>query len=271
VDGSYLVTRPAGTESRFKTNLYLTDSSGRHLYDGTVAEFDGSYSNEVNEHDAEKMTNFGENLGIKLGDKLLSVERRSYLQESDTIFYNLSQVRAKTYQFEFVAEHIDPTGLAAFLEDTYLNTQTPVSLTGTTVVDFSVINEPGSYAADRFRIVFKQAAPVPVTFTSIRASKHDRNSIAVEWKVENELNIHHYELERSADGRNFSKVNEQSARGTGSGAALVYNWLDTNPLEGDNFYRVRSVGISGDSKLSQVVKVNMGKLPSEITLYTQPL
>jgi len=97
------------------------------------------------------------------------------------------------------------------------------------------------------------------------------SSIKVEWKVENELNINHYELERSADGRSFSKVNEQAARGTGSGAALVYNWLDTNPLEGDNFYRVRSVGISGDSKLSQVVKVNMGKLPSEITVYPTPV
>lgn len=197
----------------------------------------------------------------------MSVEHHSNLAESDTVFYNLGQVRAKTYQFEFVAENIAPTGLAAFLEDTYLNTKTPVSLTGTTLVDFNVIDEPGSYASDRFRLVLGRAAPVPVTFTSIRANKHDRNTIMVEWKVDNELNIHHYELERSADGRNFSKVNEQAARGNGSGAALVYNWLDINPLEGDNFYRVRSVGIANDNKLSQVVKVNMGKLPSEITVF----
>ncbi len=240
VDGSYLVSRPTSTPGQLRANLYLIDTSGRNLYDGVLSEFDISYQNELDEHDAIKLVNFGENLGIRLNDKILSVERKAELTNGDTIFYNLGQVRVKNYQFEFVPENIDPTGLAAFLEDTYLDTKTPVSLTGTTVVDFSVINEPGSYAPDRFRLVFKQAAPVPVTFTSIRANKQDRSSIMVEWKVENELNIQHYELERSADGRNFSKVNEQAARGNGSGAALVYNWLDTNPLEGDNFYRVRS-------------------------------
>ncbi len=270
-DGSYLVSRPTGPVSQLRTNLYLVDTAGRHLYDGVLSEFDELYSNGIDGLDAEKMVNFGENLGIKAGDKVLSVERHARLKETDTIHYNLGQVRVRNYQLAFEAEGLEQSGLAAFLEDRYLDTKTPVSLTGTTVVDFNVINEPGSYAPDRFRLVFRQSAPVPVTFTSIRATKHDRSSIQVEWKVENELNIHHYELERSGDGRTFSKVNEQVARGNGSGAPLVYNWLDVNPLEGDNFYRVRSVGIGSDSKLSQVVKVNMGKLPSEIAVYPNPV
>ena len=219
--------------------------------------------------DAIKLVNFGENLGIKVLDKKLSVERRSALSAADTIFYNLSQVRVQHYQFEFIAENINQPGFIGFLEDNYLHTSTVVNMEGTTKVDFDVINDPGSYAADRFRLVFKQLGPVPVTFTSVRANKQHKD-ILVEWKVENELNIHHYDVEKSADGRNFSKVNEQAARGTGSGA-VQYNWLDTNPFDGDNFYRIRSVGMNGDLKLSQVVKVNMQKSISGITVFPNPV
>ena len=270
VDGSNLVSRPTGNGKQLKTNLYQVENNERNLYDAVVSEFDGTYAASVDALDAIKMTNFGENFGIMKSDKKLSIERMPELVETDTIFYNLNQMRVKNYQFEFIPENMGQTGLAAFLEDRYLNVKMPVSFTDTSRIDFSIINDPGSYAADRFRLVFLQAAPVPVTFSSIRANRL-RNDILVEWKVENELNIARYELEKSANGVNFSKVNEQTARGNGLGAAIQYNWLDTNPLEGDNFYRVRSVGVSNEVKMSQVVKVNMGKLVSEITVFPNPV
>ena len=270
VSGSYLVSRPAAPGKQLQANLYLIDAGGRNLYDGVTSEFDGSYSNTVDNQDALKLSNFGENLGIRRNDKTLSVERMKELVKTDTIFYNLGQMRVKHYQFEFTPDNIGQTGLAAFLEDRYLNIKTPVSLTDITTVDFTIINEPGSYAPDRFRIVFALAGPVPVTFSSIRANRQ-RNDILVEWKVENELNIAHYDVEKSADGLNFSKVNETAARGNGSGAAIQYNWLDTNPFDGNNFYRIRSVGISNEAKLSQIVKVDMGKLPASITVFPNPV
>jgi hypothetical protein len=239
------------------------------LYDGVLSEFDAGYSNAVDASDAIKMINFGENLAIRRDNKNMSVERRLEIVNTDTIFYNLGQVSVQHYRFEFIASNMDQPGLTGFLEDNYLHTSTVVNMDGTTTVDFNVINVPGSYAADRFRLVFKQTGPVPVTFTSVRANRQNRD-ILVEWKVENELNIHHYEVEKSADGRNFTKVNEQAARGNGSGS-IQYNWLDTNPWDGDNYYRIRSIGVGGEVKLSQVVKVNMQKLPSSITVFPNPV
>ena len=270
VDGSYLVSRPTGPGKQLHTNLYLVNANIKNLYDGVLSEFDGSYSNSVDNLDAIKLVNFGENLGMRRSDKILSVERMKELVKTDTIFYNLVQMRVQHYQFEFIPDNLNQPDLAGFLEDRYLNIKTPVSLVDTTRVDFNIINDPGSYAPDRFRLVFKEIKPAPVTFTSIRANRL-RNDILVEWRVENELNIAHYDVEKSADGRNFSKVNEQAARGNGSGAAIEYNWLDTNPLAGDNFYRVRSIGINSEVKLSQVVKVNMVKLPAAITVFPNPL
>ena len=270
VDGSYLVLRPTGPTGSLRSNLYVVDRTGEHLYDGVMNEFDESYSPAIDVLDAIKLTNFSENLGIKKADKVLSVERMPALTIIDTIFYHLGNIRARNYQFEFIAENMDQPGLTGFLEDRYLQTSTIVNLVGTTKVNFSVVNVPGSYAADRFRLVFKQTGgPVPVTFTSVRASKQNKD-ILVEWKVENELNIHHYDVEKSANGRNFSKVGEQQARGTGSGS-YQYNWLDTHAWDGDNFYRVRSVSINSEAKQSQVVKVNMEKQPSAITVFPNPV
>ena len=75
------------------------------------------------------------------------------------------------------------SGLGAFLEDNYLLTKTPLNLSGSTIVDFTVVNSAGSYAPDRFRIVFIPAMPLPVTLTSVKAYRHDKN-INLEWKVE---------------------------------------------------------------------------------------
>ncbi len=263
------VARPEGLGMNLRTNLLLVSGGTTSLYDGNRVDFDAVYSNNVDDNDALKLGNFGENLGLRRGAKLLSVERRSEVVDTDTIFYVLGQLRQQQYQLEFTPEHFITPGLTAFLEDAYLDNTTVVGLEGVTTVNFAVNGDAGSYANDRFRLVFRQLAPVPVTFTSIRAEKRDKN-ILVSWKVENELNIDHYEIEKSADGRNFDRVAVQSAYGNGT-STTQYSWLDQNSFGGDNFYRVRSVGIGNEVKYSSIVKVNITDIYSDIVVYPNPV
>src|SRR6185369_6407052 len=122
------------------------DGVTSNLFDGVLSEFDGSYSSAVDGQDAEKMSNFGENIAIRkvAADKLLSVERMPELTVSDTIFYALNHLKEQTYQFEFTAENIGQPGLTGFLEDNYLHTSTVVIMDAVTRVNFSVVNDPGS-------------------------------------------------------------------------------------------------------------------------------
>jgi hypothetical protein len=83
-------------------------------------------------------------VGNLISTKLLAIENRADIQETDTIFYKLGQVRLSTYRFAFTPENIVTNGLGAFLEDSYLNTSTPVSLSAVTDVDF-VITHPEDY------------------------------------------------------------------------------------------------------------------------------
>jgi hypothetical protein len=78
------------------------------------------------------------------------------LEFTDTLFYNLGQLRVQQYQFEFIPNQLSQPGLGAYLEDKYLHTSTAVSLLDTTRLMFNIINVPGSYATDRFRLVFRQ-------------------------------------------------------------------------------------------------------------------
>ena len=156
VSGSSDVNRvPSNIASQIRTNMYVIVNGQKVLIDGNLVQFDASYQDIIDMHDAVKLGNTGENLGIKSGDKLLVVERRSPVKQADTIFYNLGQVRVKQYEFELVPRRLTQEGLEAFLEDKYLGTKTAVSLQDTTRIVFNVVNVPGSYATDRFRLVFR--------------------------------------------------------------------------------------------------------------------
>ena len=263
-DGSNLVTRNSSVSQQLRTNFYKLVSNNYKIYDGVLNVFDENNSNEVDRNDAIKFTYLGENLSLGRSDKLLAIENRSSLQESDTLFYKLGQVKVSTYQIEFIPENLDQTGLRAYLEDRYLNTSTPVSLTDTTRVDFSISSVSGSYDSDRFRMVFKKLAPVPVTFVDIKAEKQ-KDAVKVSWKVENEINVRNYTVERSANGRNFTEMGTVPATGSS-----LYSLLDNNPLNGDNFYRVKSIGASGEIKYSKIVKISF-QLVSSITIYPNPI
>lgn len=265
VDGSYLVTRQANAGlGKLKTMLYATADNQWNLFDGTVHEFSPEYTNEVNAMDAIKPLNSGENLGIKVGNSLLSVERHAALSENDTLYFNLTQMRATGYRFGFVPENMDPA-LTGYLIDQYLHTSTKVSMLDTTLIDFSIINNPESYSPDRFYLVFKRSVPVPVTFVDVKAEWRN-NDVLVSWDVANEENIHHYEVERSANGSSFNKQHEEAATGS-----TAYHWLDTHPLAGDNFYRISSIGSGGDIKYSQIVKVSRNKAASFLTIFPNPV
>lgn len=272
VNTNPLVFRPASPvhEQHLRTNLYAVEADGSStLADAILNDFSADYSNEIDELDAIKATNFAENLAIKKGDKLLAIERRQAIGMEDTILLNMLKMKAKSYQFEIIGSDFNQPGLTAFLEDSYFNTSTQINLNGNTIYNFNVVNIPGSWNPDRFRIVFKTiiTAPLPVTFTSVKAFQQNEN-ISVEWKVENENNIKEYVIEKSADGQQFTDANRSTAKNNGS---INYQWTDKYPLLQNNYYRIKSIGINGEIHYSNVVKVFIGKNNSAITVYPNPV
>lgn len=272
VSGSASIFRPLNEfvepSAQLRVNLYAVNNSETILIDGIITQFDKSYSNALDTWDAIKNSNSGENIGIVSNGKELAIERRQMTLVNDTLFYSLQKLKQQSYQFEFIGTHLDQYGMEAFLEDNYLHTKTSLNLTGTTLINFTVDNIAASRASGRFQVVFNPSAgPLPVTFSLVNAYQQNAD-IVVEWKVETESNMSHYEVEKCASGNSFISASTQDARNM---SGSNYQWIDANPFDGYNYYRIKSIGINGDTKYSQVVRVYMGKGKRSISVYPNPV
>src|SRR6185436_1746131 len=104
--------------------------------------------------------------------------------------------------------------------------------------------------ADRFMIILKPTAVVPVAMQIISAARQADKTVQIKWKADHAANIARYEAERSSNGIAFNKVSI-----TPSTSSTAYAATDPQPLDGVNYYRVKAVSVDGDVAYTEVVKV----------------
>lgn len=75
------------------------------------------------------------------------------------------------------------------------------------------------------------------------------NRNRVDWTTAGENNADKYEVERSADGRNFQYLGVVPAKGT----SATYSFWDEQPLECVNYYRLRMMDKAGEFAYSETV------------------
>ncbi|MBL0356867.1 MAG: S8 family peptidase [Chitinophagaceae bacterium] len=269
VTGSNMVFRPMTAIVSFHSNLYAVSDGTEELADGNTVVFNSDLSNEVDNRDAIKLENIGENLGVLRRGKLLAVEGRQPIGINDTIFFRMSKLRTQKYRLKFAAENFS-SNVAVFLEDKFLQTSTPVDMQYDNSFDFNIAADTVSSAADRFRIVFKQVALLPVTFISLTAIRR-APIVNVGWKVGSENGIVAYEVQRSTDGTVFITAGNVVVAGSVTANEKLYNFTDMSFTAGTVFYRVKSIGINGETKYSDIVKLTEGKIKPGYTVSPNPV
>lgn len=272
VAGSRLVNRQVLTNRGLPANrqfLFTTlfTSTGM-IADGNVVAFETGFGNDINELDAKKINNSGENFGLLRNGINLSVEAHDEIAVTDTVFFQMQNLKQQPYQLRFAPMNL-PATLTAFLIDKSENTTTALSVSDSSFFDFSITSTATSYAADRFYIVFKKATVVPVTILTVTAKRNNDQSNQVSWKVENEINLEKYTIERSVDGRNFNDIGQVPARNN-TGGSFNYEYRDALPLIPVGFYRIKAISHNGQIQLSNVVKVERENSISSISIYPNP-
>ncbi len=266
-DGSMLVTRGSGSNEPVQMLSTMLYTSAGLIRDGNRIILDDDYSDAVDKQDALKLNNSGVNFGLVRNNKNLAVEFKTPLKSTDTLFYKMSGIPNGEFKLQVSVQNIQTTGLSAEMIDKFLATRTPVSLVDATTIPFTTSVNAASKAADRFMMVFKPAAgPLPVTLTGISANRNTDRSIAIRWTVENEVNIEKYEVERSADGRNFTGIISSDATNSN-----VYTKNDLSPLANDNFYRIKALTVGGYTQYSAIVKVAPLQELAAITVFPNPV
>lgn len=106
---------------------------------------------------------------------------------------------------------------------------------------------PANFGIGTVTLIYPEQA-LPVEFISFDVSKAD-NGVQLSWKVGVEVNVKHYEVERSTDGVIYKKIGTVNATQNSS-----YNFTDLQPVNGVAYYRVRNVDQDGAFKYTTVVK-----------------
>ena len=268
---------PQTTYTSLNTTLYYTDSlaTGAMPMDGLKVMFDNAFNNVVDQVDARKMYNLDETMSVLRDGTNLSIELMNRPDSTTVIPLNITNYRTQKYTFRM--RWTNPyTGInnkvTAFLKDKYTGMQYEVNNILTTDIPYTIDAAiPASYAANRFDIVFMPTAMVALPIAEIALTAAvQQNGIKLQWTNPYDKDLSKYEVERSADGRVFTKLNTQAA-GNGIQKNIIYNWFDATPIEGYNYYRIKGLALNnGKTQWSNNLKIRSWTLNIGTTIVPNP-
>lgn len=110
-------------------------------------------------------------------------------------------------------------------------------------------------------------SPLPVRLVLFSATKEEQ-LVALQWTTALESNSYRFDVERSSNGKNWSRLGSRDAANNSS-QSTYYTYQDTKPLKGTNLYRLKMVDYDGTFSYSRLQEVHIGK-DSGITVSTYP-
>lgn len=111
--------------------------------------------------------------------------------------------------------------------------------------------------------------PVPVEMTYFKASMQNEQ-ILLRWETASEIDNAGFEVERSGDGINWQLIDYIKGNGT-SIETQQYKWLDTAPLAGVNYYRLKQMDINAKFEYSKIVSISLNDAkPSDLLVWPNP-
>jgi hypothetical protein len=109
--------------------------------------------------------------------------------------------------------------------------------------------------------------PLPIELLYFRGELVE-SEVVLDWATSVEINNDYFVVERSADGNVFEEIMEIEGAGD-SKVRLNYQEIDTEPLQGVSYYRLKQVDFDGKFTYSRVVSVNL-ELAKSIELFPNP-
>lgn len=101
------------------------------------------------------------------------------------------------------------------------------------------------------KIIFQLTAPLPLELTSFRGENQDKN-VLLQWSTAQEQALETFVVERSDDGFRWVSITEVVAAGN-TNSNRDYTFLDQQPLNGANYYRLKALSSNGQVDISPVV------------------
>ena len=150
------------------------------------------------------------------------------------------------------------------------NTANQLTVSGLTqTTQYRAVVQNGSCSA-----AYSSAATItvsgvlPLQAASLRVTKQGTAAL-VQWKAFEQSQTSHFEIDKSANGIDFSKVH--AVLSNGAATETTYQWTDVQPTKGTSFYRIKEVLKDGGVHYSNTGKVIFDDGRAGISLYPNPV
>ncbi|SDE51743.1 Por secretion system C-terminal sorting domain-containing protein [Dyadobacter soli] len=123
---------------------------------------------------------------------------------------------------------------------------------GTYTFDVQATNQFGQTGITTFTMTIENA--LPVTLVSFKAFGEGQTA-ALSWTTSEETNSERFDIERSQNGKNWTKIGSLVSRNEGK-VNQSYSFVDATPLRGDNYYRLKMVDFDATFAYSSIENLN---------------
>jgi GEVED domain/Secretion system C-terminal sorting domain len=121
-----------------------------------------------------------------------------------------------------------------------------------------------------YRINVSVNFPLSVNLLSFDAKTIDNKAVKLNWSSANEAGLIGYEIERSADGSNWNKLEQIFSKGNGQPGTFSYEYDDINPLKGKSYYRLKMLNADGKHTYSSVKNILIKEAVEEVHISPNP-
>lgn len=116
--------------------------------------------------------------------------------------------------------------------------------------------------------IFGNLTALPVTLTNFEVTKEE-NSASITWNTTSETNTDYFEVQKSADARNWKVIGRIEAAGKSS-QSITYSLIDPTPFKGQNLYRLKMVDLDGTFSFSRIKSAVFDNVASDF-IYPNPV
>ena len=263
----------ASNQQKISASLLRQQTGGAFLkVDGLQIRMYSGYLTSLDFNDARKFNSSNENISVIRENTLLTFEYRNFpTTQNDTIRINMANMARNNYKWIFTLTNIDAPGRIGVLVDKFLATETILDLDGNNSFNFNVTDLATSYATDRFMIILKQQSVLAAEEISLIAKRNDEGKVLMNWRVHNELNVIHYQTEKSQNGIFFTSFGAVLNATNNIGGEALYTKVDDSNDNTFEYYRVKMTTNNQSVKYSEVVKVSTNSKEGFVAISPNPV
>ncbi|TWI95898.1 concanavalin A-like lectin/glucanase superfamily protein [Mucilaginibacter frigoritolerans] len=188
------------------------------------------------------------------------------INQPDTANIGVSALTSGQYTLTRTELKAVPAVYDLWLIDTYKKDSLDIKNNSSYIFNID-LNDTASFGKNRFKVIIREDAALAIhllDFTAVKVT----GGAKIDWKTENEQNYTTFIVERSTDnGVTFTAIDSFLSDARGS-----YSFLDKNPVNGIDLYRLKVLAIDSTVSYSNIVRLIYGSSTNipNVMIYPNP-